>query len=105
MNFTSARDHVIILDIDFLVEKPVKYFVIGEKHNFWQEEEQWPPKNTKQIRFYLKRWQMGLGFTDYYSKGKANSLRGDGELSQETPKGSQAKSDTFVYDPSNPGRQ
>ncbi len=67
-------------------EKPVKLFLMG--YNIWLEENEYPLKRTKWTKFYL------------HSKGKANSLYGDGKLSQEEPKNEPY--DFYTYDPNNP---
>lgn len=68
------------------VTAPVKIFVMGT--NKWRNENEWPLARTKYIPFYLS------------SKGKANSLAGDGLLSTSTPQ--ESHSDSFEYDPNNP---
>jgi putative CocE/NonD family hydrolase len=70
----------------FSDEKPVKIFVMGV--NEWREEDDWPIPGAQVTRLSL------------HSKGKANSLSGDGSLSD-----SRAQSETpdqYTYDPSNP---
>jgi hypothetical protein len=67
-------------------EPPVKIFVMGE--NKWRFEQEWPPARAKLIPFYLS------------SRGMANSLYGDGKLSQSAPSG--AGHDHYTYDPANP---
>ncbi len=64
----------------------VRYFTMGA--NEWHSSEQWPPKNAKMLRFYMR------------STGKANSLYGDGALSTALPMAN--AQDTYVYDPMNP---
>lgn len=70
----------------FSTDKPVKLFVMGI--NEYHQEDDWPPPKVHQVKYFL------------HSRGKANSLRGDGSLSTSGPK-SEA-SDFYVYDPSNP---
>ena len=67
-------------------EAPVRLFVMGA--NIWRSENEWPLARTQ--------------FTDYYlhSRGRANSLFGDGVLSTERP--SDEPADAFVYDPEDP---
>jgi hypothetical protein len=70
----------------FSDDKPVKIFVMGA--NKWREEDDWPIPGTRVTKYFL------------HSSGNANSLSGDGSLSdsraqKETP-------DQYVYDPSNP---
>ena len=70
----------------FSDEKPVKIFVMGA--NKWREEDDWPIPRAQVTRLFL------------HSKGKANSLSGDGSLSD-----SRAQSETpdqYTYDPANP---
>ena len=64
----------------------VKYFTMGS--NEWQTSDTWPPRNIKEVSFYLQ------------SEGKANSLYGDGKLSL-TPSENKTQ-DNYVYDPMNP---
>jgi len=67
-------------------DPPIKLFVMGA--NQWRFENEWPLKRTKWTGFYLS------------SQGKANSLSGDGALSEA--KSSQQTQDRFTYDPNNP---
>jgi putative CocE/NonD family hydrolase len=69
-------------------DPPVYVFVMGE--NKWHTARDWPLPETKWTRYYL------------HSKGKANSLKGDGELST-TPPGKEP-ADHYVYDPAHPTR-
>lgn len=64
----------------------VRYFTMGD--NQWKSSAQWPPKEAKERRLYLR------------SGGKANSVYGDGKLSFSAPGNEPA--DTFVYDPKTP---
>lgn len=66
---------------------PVQYYTMGS--NEWNTAETWPPQDAETVRFYLD------------SGGKANSLYGDGILSQEKPV-EDSKPDHFIYDPMNP---
>jgi hypothetical protein len=66
--------------------KPVKIFVMGE--NKWRDEEAWPLERAKETRYYL------------HSAGRANSVTGDGVLSNATSDTEVA--DKFIYDPANP---
>ncbi|MEM4058841.1 MAG: CocE/NonD family hydrolase [Thermoplasmata archaeon] len=68
---------------------PVEIFVMGE--NKWKKYSSWPPENIKYVPYYL------------HSKGKANSLYGDGLLNDSAPIASESI-DKYVYDPSNPVR-
>lgn len=67
-------------------EPPVTLFVMGA--NTWRDEREWPLARTKWTPYYL------------HSKGKANSLSGDGWLSPTPPDDEPA--DTYVYDPEQP---
>src|SRR5579884_1254335 len=69
-------------------EKPVHVFVIGA--NEWWAEEAWPLPGTEEVPFY------------FHSRGKANSLKGDGALSPEPPGPEPA--DAYRYDPCDPTR-
>ncbi|GAB4150629.1 MAG: CocE/NonD family hydrolase [Planctomycetota bacterium] len=66
-----------------------RIFVMGE--NKWHDFTDWPPKNAVIESWFLR------------SKGKANSLLGDGRLSrQEFESLIQSSVDSYVYDPDNP---
>ncbi len=65
---------------------PVKLFVMGA--NEWRTEEDWPLARATATKYFL------------HSQGKANSLRGDGTLSESGAASEPA--DQYVYDPSNP---
>ncbi len=73
-------------DDQFLDEPPVRIFVMGD--NRWRDEREWPLKRTRYTPLYLR------------SRGRANSLGGDGALSLAAPGDEPA--DQFVYDPANP---
>ncbi len=64
----------------------IRYFSMGD--NQWKTSQQWPPKEAKATRLYLR------------SGGKANSVFGDGKLSFSAPGNEPA--DSFAYDPKNP---
>ena len=66
---------------------PVRYYNMGA--NEWRSAEQWPPKDAKTVRMYLR------------SGGDANSLYGGGTLSTQAPPGGEA-ADRYRYDPMNP---
>jgi putative CocE/NonD family hydrolase len=70
---------------DFNNEPRIRHFVLGE--NRWRQAEAFPAKTNQ--AFYL------------HSKGKANSRKGDGELSTTTP-ASDEPCDIFIYDPEVP---
>jgi len=67
-------------------ERPVALFIMGE--NTWRFENEWPLKRAQPTQFFL------------HSKGRANSLNGNGWLDQATP--SDELPDIFTYDPRNP---
>jgi putative CocE/NonD family hydrolase len=67
-------------------EKPVKIFVMGK--NIWREEDDWPLARARSTRYFL------------HSGGKANSLNGNGALSQEAAQYEPA--DRYMYDPAHP---
>ncbi len=64
----------------------VKLFVMGI--NEWRDEKEWPLAGTDFRRYYL------------HSRGKANSMYGDGALSTDAP-GSEPP-DHFLYNPADP---
>jgi len=73
---------------DFKSKTPrVQYYTMGS--NTWNAADSWPPEQSKMQTYYL------------HSNGKANSLYGDGRLSNTKPSGTD-NPDTFVYDPMNP---
>ena len=67
-------------------EPPVKIFIMGE--NVWRYENEWPLARTKYQSYY------------FHSKGKANTLSGDGLLNTKLPMGDYIN--TYIYDPENP---
>jgi putative CocE/NonD family hydrolase len=69
-------------------EKPVHVFVVGA--NEWWAEDDWPLPDTDEVAYFL------------HSRGRANTLRGDGHLSLEPPRAE--PSDAFRYDPLDPVR-
>src|SRR5262245_54524705 len=92
------------LDYDDLTYAWFDYFLKGEKNgilekmpkvryytmgiNKWQSSDTWPPPNAQPMSFYLS------------SGGKANTLNGDGLLSETVPTADNP--DRFTYDPMNP---
>jgi putative CocE/NonD family hydrolase len=68
-------------------EPPIRIYVMGA--DMWRDEHEWPLARTRFTKFYL------------HSGGRANSLRGDGELSPTSPTADE-QPDQFVYDPQNP---
>jgi putative CocE/NonD family hydrolase len=73
-------------DTGILSEPPVRVFVMGE--NKWTDENEWPIGRTRWTKYYI------------HSQGRANSLFGDGTLS-ETPPGGEP-SDSYTNDPEKP---
>jgi uncharacterized protein len=69
-----------------LSRAPVRLFVMGAKS--WRDEREWPLARAVPTPFYL------------HSGGRANTLDGDGTLSEAAP--STEASDRFIYDPWNP---
>ncbi|MGC9345000.1 MAG: CocE/NonD family hydrolase, partial [Bacteroidales bacterium] len=71
----------------FLEELPrVQYFTMGL--NQWQTSDTWPPEGMK-----MKTWYLA-------SEGKANTLNGDGQLTNKPGKNDLL--DVFTYDPADP---
>ena len=66
---------------------PVRYFLLGA--NAWQESTGWPIPGAATQRWFFQ------------SRGSANSLRGDGVLTRETPSPEQSD-DVFLYNPDRP---
>ena len=73
-------------DSPIMSRPPVRIFVMGA--NRWRDEHEWPLARTKMTPFYLG------------SKGRANTLTGDGALSARPPR--KASPDRFEFDPRNP---
>jgi len=69
-----------------ILQPPARIFVMGA--NRWRDEQEWPLARARLTSFYLS------------SRGRANSLEGDGLLQRRRP-GNQPV-DQFVYDPRNP---
>jgi putative CocE/NonD family hydrolase len=67
-------------------EARVRIFRTGAMR--WEEWEDWPP-DTSDVSLYL------------HSRGRANTVRGDGALSREAP-GAIEPEDTLAYDPADP---
>ena len=65
----------------------VRYFTMGE--NAWKAGAQWPPREAKTVRMYLR------------GDGRANSLNGGGRLLAAAPRRGEP-ADSYVYDPANP---
>jgi hypothetical protein len=67
-------------------ESPVRIFVMGI--NQWRDEKEWPLPGTDFRRYYL------------HSRGRANSMYGDGVLSTDAP--AVEPPDSFLYNPLDP---
>ena len=67
-------------------EAPVRLFVMGDDR--WVSEKEWPLARTRYTKYFL------------HSKGKANTLGGDGTLSTLEP--SSEPADKYTYDPRSP---
>lgn len=74
------------IDNGIVDEPPLKLFIMGI--NQWRDEHEWPLARTDWQTWYL------------HSDGRANTVRGDGSLSLESP--SEEPADGFVYDPEYP---
>src|SRR5690606_29557565 len=91
-NAGSGIDRMQVLFFDKYVRgrevdlPKVRYFVMGL--NEWRSSRTWPPEHVKPHRFYL------------HSGGRANSVHGDGVLSEAEPQGEAL--DSFIYDPHDP---
>jgi len=73
-------------DNTIMSESPVRLFLMGR--NEWQDKPDWPIPGTQYVRYYLG------------SKGRANSLFGDGELDPQLT--SATATDYYKYDPADP---
>ena len=67
-------------------EKPVRIFVMGE--NVWRLEDEWPLSRANEVKYHL------------HSRGRANTLNGDGYLAPESP--GDETPDVYVYNPIDP---
>ncbi len=67
-------------------EPPVRIFVMGD--NRWRDENEWPLARTQYRQYY------------FHSRGRANTLSGDGSLSPAAPV--EEQSDSYLYDPRKP---
>jgi putative CocE/NonD family hydrolase len=74
------------IDNGIMEEPPIDLFVMGV--NQWRKEKEWPLKRTLYKNFYL------------HSNGNANTLNGDGRLSQQLP--GDEKEDRYTYNPGEP---
>jgi uncharacterized protein len=75
-------DHWLKDSGEFSNEPRIRHFVLGE--NTWKHAQEWPSQTG--FAFYL------------HGRGKANSRKGDGVLSEIKPAGTEP-CDVFVYDP------
>jgi uncharacterized protein len=73
-------------DNGIMAEAPVRIFLMGR--NEWQDRSDWPIRGTQFVKYYLN------------SKGRANSLFGDGTLTGEPA--TSASPDHFSYNPLDP---
>lgn len=69
-------------------EPPVSIFVMGA--NVWRCEREWPLARTRYVDYF------------FGSKGRANTLAGDGALSLEPANGDANRPDEFLYNPLDP---
>jgi putative CocE/NonD family hydrolase len=70
-----------------IMDEPlVRIFVMGD--NIWRYEQEWPLARARSVNYY------------FHSLGKANSLHGNGTLSNQSP--GEEPSDIFVYNPVDP---
>jgi putative CocE/NonD family hydrolase len=74
------------IDTGFMSEPPVRIFVMGA--NRWRDEHEWPPARAQAVKYFL------------HSRGRANSLFGDGTLSTAEP-GAEPP-DRYSHDPDRP---
>jgi putative CocE/NonD family hydrolase len=81
-------DHFLKGENNGILEKMprVRYYTMGL--NKWQASDTWPPRGAQSLSFFLS------------SGGKANTLNGDGLLSETSP--ANDTPDKFEYDPMNP---
>ena len=81
-------DHFLKGENNGVLEKMprVRYYTMGI--NKWQSSDTWPPRGAQSMSFFLS------------SGGKANTMSGDGVLSETAPTTDNA--DRFEYDPMNP---
>lgn len=76
------------IDSGVMEEPAVRYFMMGA--NTWRTAEDWPPPDTRPLRFYLAGGR----------SGSAVSLN-DGRLSRDVPSATD-QPDSYVYDPDHP---
>jgi hypothetical protein len=73
-------------DTPLVSQPPVKIFVMGA--NRWREERDWPPEQARARNFYLD------------GNGRANTLQGDGALSDKPAR--RGSRDRYEFDPRDP---
>ena len=73
-------------DTPLVSQPPVKIFVMGA--NKWRDEREWPPEQARPQKFFLD------------STGRANTLDGDGALSDRPV--THGAEDRYVFDPRDP---
>src|SRR5450759_1857911 len=76
------------LDTGMQNEAHIKLFVMGA--NVWRDEQEWPLARAVNTRYYL------------HSNDRANSLHGNGYLTNDKPDSHEPASDHYEYDPANP---
>jgi putative CocE/NonD family hydrolase len=74
--------------VDNGVEKDPRVYVFVMGENRWHAEPDWPLPQARPVKYYFS------------SRGRANSLKGDGLLTTTAPR--RGVSDTYTYDPHNP---
>jgi len=74
------------VDNGIMSEPPVRIFIMGE--NVWRNENEWPIARTQWTKYFI------------HSKGRANTLSGDGTLSTSEP--ANESTDSYKYDPAKP---
>ena len=80
------RQHLEGEDSGLMKDAPIRLYVMGA--NEWRDEHEWPLARTRWTTYYL------------HSNGHANTLHGDGGLSEKQP--SEEVPDQFRYDPADP---
>jgi putative CocE/NonD family hydrolase len=73
-------------DSPLVSQPPVKIFVMGA--NKWRDEREWPPEHARPTKLFLE------------SAGRANTLDGDGELTDKPA--AHGGEDRYVFDPHDP---
>jgi len=74
------------IDNEEMHKPPIKYYVMGK--DMWRYSDVWPPERVSEKKLYL------------HSKGKANSLNGNGSVGFEEP--GDEPEDNFKFNPLNP---